>query len=190
MTRFVVSDNHFNHENIIGYAERPYNSLDRMNTQMIRNWNNTISDDDTVIYGGDLTFGSLDDAEDIISRLNGNMMMIEGNHDDYSAENVSVPMVEDTIIQHMGYRFWYTHRPENVPDDWTEWELHGHVHNNLPFINYSDNRINISVDVIEYTPIPLKIIVKALKQLGNGDICYTIKDSPISDFEWYNENIK
>lgn len=189
MTRYVVSDHHFNHNNIIEYSERPYQDAEMMNSDMIDKWNRIVSEDDSVIYGGDLVFGSVDDFNNILDKLNGNIMVIKGNHDDdFSADNLSYPIVEDTIIQYHGYRFWYTHRPENVPDDWSQWILHGHVHNNEPFIDYSKNKINVCVEVVGYMPIPLNIIVKALDNLNNDDVCQTVMKSPIKDFEWFTEN--
>lgn len=186
MTRFVISDHHFNHKNIIEYTNRPFDDVDEMNQYMIQKWNDVVGDGDSVIHGGDIAFGSISYVNDILGDLNGSKMVIEGNHDDYSPDNVIIPMVEDTIIQHEGFRFWYTHRPDNVPEDWNQWVLHGHVHDDMDFIDYRNNRVNVSVEQIGYVPIPLNIITKALSKMSNEDKSKTIKDSPISDFEWYN----
>lgn len=187
MTRYVISDHHFYHNNIIEYTDRPFRSVEEMNSNMIKKWNNSVSKNDTVIYGGDLLFGSAEKANELIDNLNGNMMIIKGNHDSFSQENLKAPTVEDTILQYDGFRFWYTHRPDNIPDDWNQWKLHGHVHNDMDFIDYQNNRVNVSVEVLEYNPIPLKMITKALKIMSGDDFCKDIENSPITNFEWYSE---
>ena len=45
---FLTSDTHFDHENIIKYCSRPFNSKDEMNKAMISNWNSVVGDSDTV----------------------------------------------------------------------------------------------------------------------------------------------
>lgn len=187
MTRYVISDHHFYHNNIIEYTDRPFRTVEEMNSNMIKKWNKNVSENDTVIYGGDLLFGSAEKANELIDDLNGNMMIIKGNHDSFSQENIKAPTVEDTILQYDGFRFWYTHRPDNIPDDWNQWKLHGHVHNDMDFIDYQNNRVNVSVEVLEYNPIPLKMITKALKIMSGDDFCKDIKSSPITNFEWYSE---
>lgn len=189
MTRFVISDHHYDHKNIIEYTNRPFDNVDEMNSYMTKMWNKVVGENDTVIHGGDIAFGSIDNINNIFSDLNGSKMIIEGNHDDYSPDSIRIPIVEDTIIQDKGFRFWYTHRPGNVPDDWNQWVLHGHTHNDMDFIDYRNNRVNISVEKVGYMPVPLKIITKSLQNMSNGDTSRTIKDSPITDFDWY-KNVK
>lgn len=190
MTRYVIGDHHFNHENIIEYADRPFESVTDMNTSMQNRWKDTVSQNDPILHMGDVAFTSESmTAEDYLSNLPGNPTLLLGNHDDQiNAEKFQYLCVEQTTIQHQGYRFYCTHRPENVPSDWTEWVIHGHVHNDQPFIDYNNNKLNVSVEQIRYTPIPVPVLVKALKNMNSGDIARTITDSPITDFQWYKEN--
>lgn len=39
MKYFVVADNHFGHENIIRFCNRPFKTLDEMNYEMVKRWN-------------------------------------------------------------------------------------------------------------------------------------------------------
>lgn len=193
MTRFVVSDHHFNHENIIEYCNRPFDSVDEMNQHMIERWNSVVSEDDVIIHIGDVAFtgGGSDSPSEILENLNGQKMVIAGNHDEsINPDEFPYPVVESTVIQYHGYRFWCTHRPEDVPDEWTEWLIHGHVHNDQPFIEYQNNKINVSVERTKYTPLPLSQLVKGLKSMRGSNIADTIEDSPIKNHQWYQQNVE
>lgn len=186
MTRYVISDHHFDHENIIEYCDRPYENVNQMNKEMKKTWNKQITNNDepdsqdTVIYGGDVAMtNEQEDSAKHLDDLNGRKMVILGNHDDsIDADRFPYPCVEHTIVQNQGYRFWYTHNPEDVPSYWNQWILHGHVHNNEPFIRYDQKKINVSVECLDYKPISLKNIVEILKRLNGGDVLTTIKDAP------------
>ena len=58
MKRWVVSDTHFNHANIIQYCDRPFADVEQMNKELIKRWNNTVAKDDIVYQLGDFAFGS------------------------------------------------------------------------------------------------------------------------------------
>jgi calcineurin-like phosphoesterase family protein len=53
---FFTSDTHFYHTNIIKYCNRPFSSVEEMNQKLIENWNNTISEHDTIFHLGDFMF--------------------------------------------------------------------------------------------------------------------------------------
>ena len=57
MRVFVIADTHFWHKNIIDYCDRPFNSVEEMNSTLIKNWNKTVTNDDIVIHLGDVGFG-------------------------------------------------------------------------------------------------------------------------------------
>src|SRR3990172_2849797 len=78
---FFTSDTHFYHQNIIKYCKRPFKYADEMNEVMIKNWNNTITDDDEVYHLGDFALCSPTGAENIVRRLKGKKYLIRGNHD-------------------------------------------------------------------------------------------------------------
>lgn len=54
---YVISDLHFNSENIIKYCNRPFNNAADAVSQMITNWNNVVKEDDTVYVLGDFIMG-------------------------------------------------------------------------------------------------------------------------------------
>lgn len=78
---FFTSDTHFCHENIIKFCNRPFNNAEEMNEKLIENWNSVIRKNDDIFHLGDFCYGSCDKWIEIISRLNGNIYLILGNHD-------------------------------------------------------------------------------------------------------------
>ncbi|QLC34087.1 hypothetical protein EFA46_007675 [Halarchaeum sp. CBA1220] len=55
-----------------------------------------------------------------------------------------------------------------MPDDWSGWRIYGHVHNgnldDYPFIDAENQTINISAEVLDYTPISVSQLVKLLEK--------------------------
>ena len=60
--RYWTSDLHLSHANIIDFCNRPYDSVDEMNEDIIRIWNETVSNDDEVWVLGDLAMGRIRDS--------------------------------------------------------------------------------------------------------------------------------
>ncbi len=79
--RFVTSDTHFGHANIIKYCDRPYKDRHHMNEALIENWNNVIGDGDVVYHLGDVAMGPSDEWDAVLKRLNGYKVLVIGNHD-------------------------------------------------------------------------------------------------------------
>lgn len=90
---WLTSDTHFGHGNVIKYSKRPFasenellsgtilpESVSKMNETIIKNWNEVVKAEDTVLHLGDFSM-SAKSAEDIIKRLNGKITLILGNHD-------------------------------------------------------------------------------------------------------------
>ena len=81
MTNWLTSDLHLGHVNIITYCDRPYASVDEMNDDLVRRWNEVIAHDDTVWVLGDVALGRLDDSLAYVAYLNGTKFLVPGNHD-------------------------------------------------------------------------------------------------------------
>ena len=82
MTRWFVSDLHFGHRNVISYCKRPFNSVEEMDVNIIKQWNSQVRSDDVVYFLGDFGISKrkcLD--ESLVGSLNGKKIMILGNHD-------------------------------------------------------------------------------------------------------------
>jgi len=151
-----ISDLHLDHENIIRYCHRPFRSARQMNSTLIKNWNDTVRPEDTVIYVGDLAKGP--HPLRWLKRLNGHIIFIRGNHD-----FTGIPLF---ILHHHGIPLLFIHNPAHAPEDWPGWVIHGHIHNNdperYPFINRERRTINVSAELVGYRPVRLAVIEKII----------------------------
>jgi calcineurin-like phosphoesterase family protein len=83
---FLVSDTHFGHAGVCRFTEsdgvtkiRPWTDPDEMDEEMIRRWNDRVRPNDKVYHLGDVVINRKSLAT--ISRLNGDKVLIRGNHD-------------------------------------------------------------------------------------------------------------
>lgn len=85
MKTFITSDLHFGHKNIMSFCPmsraRFNNDLEFMNEKMVEEWNETVSDGDLVYILGDVAFLPASKSATYLKRLNGDKILIEGNHD-------------------------------------------------------------------------------------------------------------
>ncbi len=52
----IISDNHFNHNKIIEYCDRPFDNITEMNKVMTYIWNVSVDENDIVLHLGDFFF--------------------------------------------------------------------------------------------------------------------------------------
>ena len=70
INRYLSSDLHFGHENIV--PSRPqFKNVDEMDECLIRNWNRKVNDQDEVYILGDLSFRTRKGIHQYPSRLKG-----------------------------------------------------------------------------------------------------------------------
>ena len=83
MKEWVTSDLHFGHANIMKFCPetRKFADVEDMNQSMIREWNAKVSPEDKVYILGDFAFLPTNKAVAILNQLNGEKILIEGNHD-------------------------------------------------------------------------------------------------------------
>jgi calcineurin-like phosphoesterase family protein len=168
---FLISDLHLGHANIIRYCSRPFFFPDvhEMDHVLIKNWNYTISSENRVYYLGDLRYGrDAAPGECYRNKLRGRITFLPGNHDNRE------PGTERWILlRHGGFRFCLVHDPDEVPDGFDGWVIHGHHHNNnlrsFPFINFEFRRINVSAEVLGYIPVNLNHICSLLHERLSGN---------------------
>lgn len=131
---WFTSDTHFYHENILRYCNRPFRDIAEMNETLVRNWNEVVPPDDVVFHLGDFAFGSPGQWNDILSRLNGQIYLILGNHDMKQIRQGFMGrfahVTQQMLIRVGGQPVVLNHNPflayggayRNV------WQLFGHVH--------------------------------------------------------------
>jgi calcineurin-like phosphoesterase family protein len=168
---FFIADTHFCHSNIIKYSNRPFKSIDEMNSIIINNWNSIIKQKDTVYVLGDFVFGTRNMWQEYCYKLNGKKILIIGNHDE---RNLTVTdmlksgfdsvhskleiKIDDynVLLSHYPYKSLINEYDKKFLDimieDKDQWLLHGHIHNfNKNIVN--ENMINVGVDLHNFSPI-------------------------------------
>jgi len=78
---YLTSDLHFGHSNIIGFCQRPFVDPEHMNEMLIEKWNEEVQPGDTVYILGDFALGTIADTLPLAARLNGEKILLPGNHD-------------------------------------------------------------------------------------------------------------
>ena len=79
---FFTGDLHFGHKNVLTFDNRPFATVDEVDAELIRRWNNKVGKGDLVYVLGDLIWKSRNnDAPALIKSLNGQIILIKGNHD-------------------------------------------------------------------------------------------------------------
>ena len=79
---FFTSDLHFGHENVLRFDGRPFMTVEEMDAELIRRWNAKVGNGDLVYVLGDFIWKTRnEDAPSLIKSLNGQIILIKGNHD-------------------------------------------------------------------------------------------------------------
>jgi len=163
---YVFSDPHFDHANIIRYCNRPFDSTKQMNHVLITNWNDAVKDNDTIYFLGDMTYGRNRHPIDYwLGKLDGEIFYIRGNHD--SDEITRATVIHNGYgIEYKNYKFLLRHDPYR-PLGYDGWIVHGDKHNNhlkeYPLINQKNKTINVSSELVHYTPLSLEKIISLIE---------------------------
>lgn len=84
---FLSGDTHWGHENMLvgesDFGTREFSSIQEHDERLIEAWNEAVSPGDRVYHLGDIWMwrNNPEKCERIMSRLNGQVYLIEGNHD-------------------------------------------------------------------------------------------------------------
>lgn len=154
---WFIADTHFGHANIIRYSHRPFDDVVEHDRRLIENWNAHVRAGDDVFHLGDFAYGNSASALSILERLNGNVHLIEGNHDSVAHQirarfawydRVKTIKVGDRriFLSHYAHRVWdRSHHGA--------WHLYGHSHASLP-----DDPNSLSLDVgVDNTAVRLGV---------------------------------
>jgi len=170
---FFTADNHFGHVNALKYCARPFLSVDEMNNEMVKRWNNVVSPQDTVYHLGDFSLCHNKLAKEIIESLNGTLYLIKGNHDKgtekfkrwvWVKDYFKLKLKDDScqggyqniILCHYAFETWdKMHRGA--------WSLHGHSHGNLKTPEWK-KRLDVGVDCHDFTPISYDYVKEVMSK--------------------------
>ena len=153
MKFFAIADLHFGHANIIKYCNRPFEDTNEMDRVLIKNWNETVSNNDTVLVLGDVGFGSKEYIASLIKQLNGKKILIMGNHDNWS-EQTYRDMGFHTVSRFpILWNDFYllSHAPLILSETTPYFNLYGHVHNDSRYVDTASSKC-VSVERIGYRP--------------------------------------
>ena len=89
---FLVSDTHFGHAGVCRFTRRdgvtklrPWDSAEEMDEEMVERWNDRVRPTDKVYHLGDVVMSRR--SLSIMDRLNGDKVLIRGNHDIFKDED-------------------------------------------------------------------------------------------------------
>jgi len=171
MNIWFTADLHLFHANIIKFCNRPFKSMEEMDSVLIKNWNSRVKGEDTVFVIGDFIFtnspggkpgeGEKVNVPDIISQLNGNKIFIVGNHDKNNHINSHI---QKLVLDYGGGKMNLVHDPEYADYRYSI-NLTGHTHEKWEIKRYRYGElftdcINVGVDVWGFSPVNWKEINK------------------------------
>lgn len=147
---YVIPDTHLGHENIKKYCNRPDNFEKLIET----NWQATVTETDTVIHLGDVSFD-----ENRIKQLgswNGKKILVRGNHDkkpcDFYMNCGFTAVVEELVMDLNNVLILFSHRPHFGHD--CDINIHGHQHN-LAVYDAKRLYLPLSLEHMGYKPLAL-----------------------------------
>lgn len=171
---FYTADLHFHYKPFL--PGRPFASVEEMDEAMIRLWNETVTDRDTVYVVGDVGYNGGYVPGDALGRLQGRKHLIRGNHDtgfenaqklfDYFETVTDFNEIDDgeTHILLCHYPILYRKRG---------YMIHDHLHQargpEYDILRQMPRMLNAGVDVNFYRPVTLAQLVENNRAFYSGE---------------------
>jgi calcineurin-like phosphoesterase family protein len=160
------SDHHFFHQNVLGFCNRPFASLDEMHAALIENWNQCVGPADTIYVLGDFSYRNKSgEVEAIFAQLHGHKHLIRGNHDGKHVLHLPWESQADYkdikidrrhyVLSHYAFIEWNRSHHGSV-------HLHGHHHGTLQ--SSHPRRLDVGVDTHQYRPISFEQIREMIRE--------------------------
>ena len=164
---YFIADTHFGDKGIMQYENRPFETVEEMDKALIQNWNDIVTENDTVYVAGDFSAYYNDENKDreILSQLNGTKILIMGNHDTHrSAAKWRELGFDECSKWPIVYRNFYlvSHEPMYLNQNMPYANIYGHVHGNSIYKDFSPQSMCVSVERIQYTPVSFEDIRKKI----------------------------
>lgn len=152
-----------------------------MNIHMTKQWNDTVSDEDTIYFLGDFSLSKGCEVEGLVNSLSGKKHFIVGNHDKSVLSNHRkanwLSIKDEDYIQDdsLNMTVWINHYPYEKtpynpkyarPEALQPWDiaLCGHVHDKFKMNEF--NCINVGGDVWDFQPQTLQQLIKKTQWSG------------------------
>lgn len=145
---FFIGCTHFGHFNINKFANRPFTSVEQADATLIKNWNSVVTPNDTVWHLGDFSYKTANKDDYYLSKLNGNIKRIRGNHD----RGIGSPY-EELFVGSL--KIVLFHYPIEEWNAYYHGAIHLHAHTHSSQYYSAKNRYNVGADAINLTPISL-----------------------------------
>lgn len=190
-TTWLISDTHFGHEKTCtvfkredGTPLRPFASAEEMDEAMVERWNARVRPGDKVYHLGDVVINRK--FLHILGRLNGDKVLIRGNHDIFKLEDYT-PYFRDIRGYDVKNGMILSHIPVHS-DSIARFgcNIHGHLHaNRVMRVKHTgarpviDTRYHcVCVEHTDYAPISLEEVYARIQaeggtvgfQNGNGTV--------------------
>jgi calcineurin-like phosphoesterase family protein len=170
---FLVSDTHFGHAGVCKFTRndgvtklRPWTDPDEMDEFMVEAWNEKVRPNDKVYHLGDVVMNRK--SLNIMRRLNGDKVLIRGNHDifrdteytKYFRELRAYHVMNGMILSHIPLH------PESLGRFGVN--IHGHLHSNRVMLNGEiDIRYHcVCVEQTDFAPILFEDVIKRIELEG------------------------
>jgi calcineurin-like phosphoesterase family protein len=163
MTEFVISDMHLGHSAVWerfkrddGTPLRPFTDTEEMHEVLVERWNAKVKPNDVVYNLGDVALKK--SALPVLSRLNGSMRLIMGNHEIYGHKTYLQYFHDVVAYRHVRDKFLLSHIPVHA-SELSRWgaNVHGHLHDKEvmdPTTCRPDARyLCVSVEQTDYAPL-------------------------------------
>ena len=175
---FLTSDTHFGHLGVCKFTQadgvtklRPWDNPEEMDEEMVRRWNDTVRHNDKVYHLGDVVINRK--ALKIMHRLNGDKVLIKGNHDIFRLEEYT-PFFRDIRGSHVMNGMILTHIPVHESNLYRfGTNIHGHTHSNRVMRDNGfrgqeiDPRYQcVCVEQTDFRPILFEDVIKKIKEEG------------------------
>jgi calcineurin-like phosphoesterase family protein len=156
---FFTSDEHFSHNNIIKYCNRPFSSIEEMDEAIISRFNSIVDNNDITIHAGDFTMAKREVAESYVKQLNGTHIFLRGSHDYWLKGTKCHEIWEKRIdgiyvvVCHYAMRTW-------ARSHYNAYQLFGHSHGKLETIG---KQLDVGVDTNNFYPYSFDQIKEIMK---------------------------
>ena len=186
---FLTSDTHFGHTGVCKFTNsdgskmRPWTDPDEMDEEMVKRWNETVRPNDKVYHLGDVVINRK--ALKIMSRLNGDKVLIRGNHDIFRDEEYREHFRE-LRAYHVMNGMILSHIPIHTESlGRFGVNIHGHLHANRVMYRdlFSDEELMdpryhcVCVEHTDYRPILFEDVIKRIKEEG-GEVGFKSGNGP------------